>query len=244
MVCPKCKGQVPAGAIQCPSCGVKFKTKLCPHCKSEILFSATVCPRCRKPVGPTAGQVQQAAAPAKEKRGSFRWWRIPIYIVIFAIGIGVGSVYTRYSILSNVKSAFSQFSSSSSSSSNTESTTTPPVKSETSSQSQTSEPSADIPKEYSNALNKAEIYSSAMHMSKQGIYDQLTSEVADKFSAEAAQYAIDNLKADYKENALEKAKTYYNNMNMSKEAIREQLVSEYGEKFTEEEADYAVQNLE
>ena len=83
-----------------------------------------------------------------------------------------------------------------------------------------------------------------MHMSKQGIYDQLISEYGDKFSTEAAQYAVDNLKADYKANALEKAKTYYNNMSMSKEAIRNQLISEYGEKFPEEEADYAVQNLE
>ena len=45
-----------------------------------------------------------------------------------------------------------------------------------------------------------------MHMSKAGIYDQLTSEHGEKFSAEAAQYAVDNLNADYNENALAKAK--------------------------------------
>ena len=32
-----------------------------------------------------------------------------------------------------------------------------------------------------------------MHMSKQKIYDQLTSEYGEKFTAEEAQYAIDNL---------------------------------------------------
>ncbi len=32
-----------------------------------------------------------------------------------------------------------------------------------------------------------------MHMSKQRIYDQLTSEYGEKFDAEATQYAIDNL---------------------------------------------------
>ena len=32
-----------------------------------------------------------------------------------------------------------------------------------------------------------------MHMSKQGIYDQLTSEYGDQFDVETAQYAIDNL---------------------------------------------------
>lgn len=49
-----------------------------------------------------------------------------------------------------------------------------------------------VPTEYSSALKKAENYSETMHMSKQGIYDQLTSEF-EKFSPEAAQYAVDNL---------------------------------------------------
>ena len=82
-----------------------------------------------------------------------------------------------------------------------------------------------------------------MHMSKAGIYDQLTSEYGEGFSAEAAQYAIDNVQADWKANALEKAKQYQENMNMSPSAIWDQLVSEYGEKFTEKEADYAIENL-
>lgn len=50
-----------------------------------------------------------------------------------------------------------------------------------------------VPKEYRNALHKAENYSKMMHMSKQRIYDQLTSEYGEKFTAEEAQYAIDNL---------------------------------------------------
>ena len=82
-----------------------------------------------------------------------------------------------------------------------------------------------------------------MHMSKQGIYDQLTSEYGEEFTPEEAQYAIDNIQADWNANALESAKNYQENMNMSPEAIRDQLTSEYGEKFTQEEADYAVANL-
>ena len=105
------------------------------------------------------------------------------------------------------------------------------------------EPEPDVPTEYISALKKAESYSDMMHMSKQGIYDQLVSEYGEQFSPEAAQYAIDNLQADYNANALEKAKAYQDNMHMSPEAIRDQLVSEYGEKFTQEEADYAVANL-
>lgn len=100
-----------------------------------------------------------------------------------------------------------------------------------------------VPSEFKSALKKAASYSETMHMSKVGLYDQLTSEYGEKFSPEAAQYAVDNVKADFKKNALEKAKSYQETMSMSPEGIRDQLVSEYGEKFTPEEADYAIQNL-
>lgn len=102
----------------------------------------------------------------------------------------------------------------------------------------------DIPTEYKSALKKAESYSKTMNMSKAGVYDQLTSEYGEKFPAEAAQYAIDNMEADWKQNALKKAESYQETMSMSKSAIYDQLISEYGEKFTEEEAQYAIDNLE
>lgn len=102
----------------------------------------------------------------------------------------------------------------------------------------------DVPKEHKLALKKAEIYSDTMAMSKQGIYDQLVSEYGEKFDEASAQYAIDNLEANYNENALKKAKTYQETMAMSKQSIYDQLISEYGEKFTAEEAQYAIDNLE
>ena len=83
-----------------------------------------------------------------------------------------------------------------------------------------------------------------MNMSKQGIYDQLTSEAGEKFTAEEAQYAVDNLKVDYNKAALKKAKTYQKTMAMSTDAIYDQLTSEAGEKFTAEEAQYAIDNLD
>lgn len=101
--------------------------------------------------------------------------------------------------------------------------------------------SDSVPSEYKSALKKAESYSRTMHMSKQGIYNQLTSEF-EQFTPEAAQYAVDNMKADWNANALEKAKSYQKTMNMSPEAIRSQLTSSV-EGFTEEEADYAVSHL-
>ena len=64
-----------------------------------------------------------------------------------------------------------------------------------------------VPREYKAALKKAESYAKTMHMSKAGIYDQLTSEYGENFPAEAAQYAIDNIQWDWKENALKKAQS-------------------------------------
>lgn len=100
-----------------------------------------------------------------------------------------------------------------------------------------------VPREYKAALKKAESYAENMQMSKAGIYDQLTSEHGEKFPAEAAQYAIDNIVFDWKENALKKAQSYAENMSMSDSDIYDQLVSEHGEKFTAEEAKYAIDNL-
>lgn len=101
-----------------------------------------------------------------------------------------------------------------------------------------------IPSEYRSALSKAQDYSDMMHMSKAGIYNQLTSEYGEQFSAEAAQYAVDNIDANWKENALEKAREYQELMSMSPTALHDQLTSDYGEKFTQEEADYAIENLD
>lgn len=98
--------------------------------------------------------------------------------------------------------------------------------------------------EQKNALKKAESYASLLHMSKMGIYDQLTSEYGEGFDKESAQYAIDNLEWDWNANALEKAKSYRDTMQMSKKAIYDQLVSSYGEKFTKSEAQYAIDHLD
>ena len=80
-------------------------------------------------------------------------------------------------------------------------------------------------------------------MSKQGVYDQLTSSYGERFSAQAANYAMDNLSGiDWNENALSKAQDYQG-MDMSPESIRDQLTSSHGEQFTAAEADYAVSHL-
>lgn len=119
---------------------------------------------------------------------------------------------------------------------------TDPAASSEASSAETAEP--EVPQEYLNALSQAQSYSDNLHMSRMAIYDQLISEYGGQFPPEAAQYAIDNVEADWEANALEKARSYYETMNMSKEDIRDQLTSAYGERFTADEADYAIEHLD
>lgn len=97
--------------------------------------------------------------------------------------------------------------------------------------------------EYLNALAKAKSYSDTLHMSKKGIYKQLTSEYGEQFPSDAAQYAVDNVNVDWNANALAKAKSYQQTMHMSTNAIYKQLISEYGEQFEPSEAQYAIDHL-
>lgn len=106
---------------------------------------------------------------------------------------------------------------------------------------ETEEKKNEATRQQKAALGKAKTYSNIMHMSKQGIINQLTSEI-EGFSQGDAQYAVENLKADFKENALKKAETYAKTQNMSNDAIYNQLTSSI-EGFTAEEAQYAVDNL-
>lgn len=102
---------------------------------------------------------------------------------------------------------------------------------------------ADVPKDYLTALKSAEQYLSISPHSKQGLYKQLTSEYGEKYSPEAGQYAVDNVKADWKANALKSAEQYLSISPHSKQGLYKQLVSEYGEQYTPEEAQYAVDNV-
>lgn len=100
-----------------------------------------------------------------------------------------------------------------------------------------------VPAEYKSALAQAGTYANTLHLSKKGLYDQLVSEYGGKFKPEAAQYAIDNVKADWNANALAQAKTYQNDLHLSPAGVHDQLVSENGGKFTVSEADYAIAHL-
>ncbi len=109
-------------------------------------------------------------------------------------------------------------------------------------QASTASSSNDSNSEYSAALGKTKSYNSLFHMSKKRMYSQLTSDF-DKFSNDAAQYAVDHLEADYKYNALFNAKNYRKLFNMSKSGLFNQLTS-FADGFTEEEAQYAIDHLD
>lgn len=191
------------------------KMTQCKSCAKEIATSAKSCPGCG----------------AKNKKPIYKrvwFWIIAIIIVIGATG-GSGTDDSKEINSGNIESEQEV-------SQNNRENTTVENKSENKIED-------NIPTEYKSALRKAKLYADTMNMSKAGLYDQLTSEYGEKFTVEAAQYAIDNITVDWKENALKKAKSYQETMSMSPAAIYDQLTSEYGEKFTAEEAQYAIDNL-
>lgn len=186
---------------------------------------------------PTWAPAPTAPRPQLKKPFYKRWWFIAIVSIVVIAAIGRA--------LEEGKTSSSKSASQSQNAPEAKAAPQAQSASEAAAPAATPTPEAEpkVPREYQNALESAKSYSNVMHMSKKGIYDQLISPYADKFSAEAAQYAVDNLQADYNANALAKAKEYQETMHMSSQAIRDQLTSEHGEKFTVSEADYAITHL-
>ncbi|RKP40494.1 hypothetical protein D3Z11_07275 [Clostridium perfringens] len=203
------------------------KMKKCKVCSKEIASNAKSCPECR----------------AKNKKAIYkRPWFIVLAIIIIIGAIG-GSSYEDSTVANNETISEVEQNQDKEISNNQGGEKDFLVKENEEKVEEKKEKVEEVPKEYKSALRKAKVYSDTMSMSKAGLYDQLTSEYGEKFTAEEAQYAVDNLDVNWKENALKKAKVYQETMAMSPSAIYDQLVSEYGEKFTEEEAQYAVDNL-
>ena len=203
------------------------KMKKCKVCSKEIASNAKSCPGCG----------------AKNKKAIYkRPWFIVLAIIIIIGAIG-GSSYEDSTVANNETISEVEQNQDKEISNNQGGEKDVLVKENEEKVEEKKEKVEEVPKEYKSALRKAKVYSDTMSMSKEGLYDQLTSEYGEKFSDEAAQYAMDNLEVDWNKNALKKAKTYSDTMSMSPSAIYDQLVSEYGEKFTEEEAQYAVDNL-
>ncbi|MCC2308525.1 Ltp family lipoprotein [Cellulomonas chengniuliangii] len=95
-----------------------------------------------------------------------------------------------------------------------------------------------------NAYRSALTYLDFSSFSRAGLIRQLTSEYADAFPREDAEFAIARLEAeggvDWNEQAAKSAKTYMELMSYSRAGLIQQLTSEYGEGFTREQAEYGV----
>lgn len=96
---------------------------------------------------------------------------------------------------------------------------------------------SEFPREYKNALKNAYDYLDYTSFSKSGLYDQL---IYEGYPDDAAQYAIDNIKADWNKNALQAAIDYLDYTSFSDQGLYDQLIYEG---FTSEQTQYAVDNL-
>jgi hypothetical protein len=93
------------------------------------------------------------------------------------------------------------------------------------------------------ALASAESYLEFSGFSKQGLYEQLSSDYGEGFTAAEAQYAVDHVDADWNKEAVESARSYLETSPMSRDGLIEQLSSPAGEGFTYEQAVYAVNTV-
>ena len=94
------------------------------------------------------------------------------------------------------------------------------------------------PREHRNALDKAESYLRIGHWSYHDLVGQLEYH---NFPSDAIEYAMSNIKVDWKKQALGKANDYLNLGGMSDSDLINQLKYH---KFTQEQIDYAMANLE
>lgn len=101
----------------------------------------------------------------------------------------------------------------------------------------------DVSREYKNALRQAEMYLKTQGFSEASLRKQLTSEYGGQFPADAADYALANVDADWNAEALEAAQAYQSTIPMSDDQLFDQLTSPYGGQFTPEQAQYAIDNL-
>lgn len=264
MQCQKCGFQVPDNEKYCGKCGAKLLrcTFVCPKCHKEYNYERKYCGECgtnlvnisekkeeRKNIEKASKDKYLTAEEKKQKKARLiaasiagAIFFIPLIMLLFFALINHAS--QRDTIKSDLYISTTK-----------SIKTTAPVKAvldtkkETDSaidslaEQETQKNDSAVPREFQNALEIAKQYNKVSPMSKAGLYEQLTSEYGEKFSKEAAQYAIENIDADWKENACKTAEKYLEIMPMSKDELYDQLISEYGEQYTPEEAQYAVDKV-
>ncbi len=89
-------------------------------------------------------------------------------------------------------------------------------------------------------------YLKTLHLSKQGLYDQLTSEYGSQMTPEDTNTVIGRLEplVNWNNLAVLSAQTYRSTLNLTGQALLEQLTSEYGSKFPIDQAQYGVDHVD
>lgn len=91
--------------------------------------------------------------------------------------------------------------------------------------------------EYANVVKTAKNYLSFMAFSRKGLIDQL---VYEGYSQESAEYAVDNIGADWNQQCANKAKDYLEFMSFSRDGLYQQLAYEG---FTDEQIQYGLSQV-
>ena len=101
--------------------------------------------------------------------------------------------------------------------------------------------------EQKNCYKSAKNYVTIMAFSKQGLIDQLSSEAADNYPEDVAEFAVSKLEergeVNWDEQCEKSAKSYLDLMAFSKEELIQQLSSSAGDKYTREQAERAVEKV-
>lgn len=98
-----------------------------------------------------------------------------------------------------------------------------------------------------NAVKTALNYVDLMAFSKEGLIEQISSEYADGFPREDAEFAVSYLEknklVDWNVEAAQCAQNYLDIMSFSRDGLYQQMTSESGDKFTKEQAEYALSQV-
>lgn len=98
-----------------------------------------------------------------------------------------------------------------------------------------------------NAVKTALNYVDLMAFSKEGLIEQISSEYADGFPREDAEFAVSYLEknklVDWNVEAAQCARNYLDIMSFSRDGLYQQMTSESGDKFTKEQAEYALSQV-
>lgn len=100
--------------------------------------------------------------------------------------------------------------------------------------------SVSLTRAQQNAVRSANSYLQISGFSREGLINQLSSDVGDGYSISDAQAAVDSLNVDWNEQAKRSAEQYLSIQGFSCKGLVEQLSSDAGDKYTKAQAEYGA----